>query len=329
MQNALKHSGVKNLFEMPIVKLVIGVSIFLLSAGMFGYITLNVAIKRGEKVVVPNLVNKSVGEALDLLSERGLELRKTGARNSALIPESYILSQDPIPGTVVKDGTPISVVISLGSKITIVPDLVGKPLREARVELNRAALDIGRFSRMHYDVEEDIILSQAPMPNEEVNRDTPVHLLLSLGPRPREYRLPDLIGHPLEKANKLLDTMGLLIGDITTKLDFSYPQGTVLDQVPRPGTLVTQGLSVSLVMSTMHDEGEQEARKFAIFLYLVPYGFWAKSVRIEISDPDGLRTIYDEVDEPGATIQMVFGYSVQCTVKMYLDGKLETERMYK
>jgi serine/threonine-protein kinase len=329
VQNALKQISIRSLFEMSFVKALIGLAIFLLSAAIFGYLTLNIAIKRGEKVTVPNLVNKSVVEALDVLSERGLELRKAGARNSAMIPENYILSQDPIPGTVVKDGTPVSVVISLGSKITMVPNLVGKPLREARVELGRAALVAGRISEMHYPGEGNIVLAQSPMPDTEVNRETPVNILLGLGPRPREYRLPSLIGRPLESVNKILDAMGLAIGDITTKLDFSHTEGTILDQAPRPGSLIVEGSSVSLVMSTVHGEGEQAARKFAVFLYQVPYGFWSKSIRVEVSDPDGVRSIYEEVDEPGAIIRLLFGYSAQCTVKVYLDGNPETERIYR
>ena len=329
MQKVVGHTGGRRLFEMPIVRLVTGVSIFLLSAGIFGYLALNVTIKRGEKVTVPNIVNKSVVEALDVLSERGLELRKTDARNSALIPENYVLSQDPIPGTVVKDGTPVSVVISLGSKISMVPDLVGKSLREARVELNRASLRVGRFSKVHHISDVDVVLAQSPVPDHQVDRDTPVDLLVSLGPRSYEYRLPNLIGNPLEKASRLLDSLGLVVGDITTKLDLAHPQGTILDQDPRPGSLVVQGSSISLVMSTIRAEGEDAARKFAVFLYRVPYGFWSKSVRIEISDPDGSRAIYDEVDEPGVAIRMMFGYTVQCTVKVYLDDKLEIERIFR
>ncbi len=327
--NAIKQAGLRDLLKIPAARAIIGISVFLLSAGVFGFLTLNVAIKRGEKVTVPNLVNRSVVEALDMLSEKGLELRKTGARNSAVIPRDYILSQDPIPGTVVKDGTPVSVVISLGSKVTAVPNLVGRSLREARIELSRAALQTGRLAKVHYAGAADVILAQSPLPNEEVVRETPVDLLVGLGPRPLEYRLPNLIGHPLEKANRLLDVMGLPIGDVTTKLDFAHPHGTILDQDPRPGSRVVQGSSVSLVMSTMRSEGEQEARKYGFLIFQVPYGFWSKSIRIDVSDPDGVRTIYNEVDVPGAPIRMLFGYTSQCTVNIYLDGKLETERIYR
>lgn len=319
----------KRFFDAPIVRLVAGVSIFVVSAAFFGLLSLNMAIKRGEKVTVPNLVNKSVAEALDALSERNLELKKEGARNSAIIAEDYVLSQDPIPGTVVKEGTPISIVVSLGSDISLVPDLVGKSVREAKVELNRASLQVGRFSKMHYPGPRDVVLGQWPLSGRQADRDTPVDMLVSVGTRPKEYRLPNLVGRPLEKVNTLLDSMGLVVGDITAKLDLSRPQGTILDQDPRPGSLVSEGASISLVMSAMRLEGEQAERKFAVLLYKVPYGFWSKSVKVEISDPDGARAIYDEVDEPGATIRLVFGYSAQCTAKVYLDNNLEIERIFR
>ncbi len=167
------------------------------------------------------------------------------------------------------------------------------------------------------------------MADQQVDRDTPVDMLLSLGPRLREYRLPNLLGLPLEKASRVLEAMGLSVGDITTKLDPSRPHGIIFDQDPRPGSLMREGSSVSLVISMTRDEGEREARKFAVFLYRVPYGFWSKSVRVEVSDPYGSRTIYDEVDEPSVIIRLVFGYSAQCTVRVYLDGVLEMERMFR
>jgi serine/threonine-protein kinase len=329
MQNVLKRRRKEGPVEVPVLRFVLGATVFLLSAGLFGLLSLNLAIKRGEKVTVPNLVNKSVVEALDILSERNLELRKTGARNSSMIPENYVLTQDPIAGSVVKEGTPVSVVISLGSKISLVPNLVGKSLREARLDLNQAGLRVGRFSSVHHQEKEDTVLAQSPPSGRQVERETPVSLLLSLGPRPREYRLPDLVGLPLERASKVLEAMGISVGNITTKVDLTKPQGMVLDQDPRPGSLIAQGSSVSLVMTTLYTEGSGVERKFAMLLYKVPYGFWPKSVRIEVTDPDGSRRVYDEVDEPGTSISTGFGFSAQCIVRVYLDGELDMERKFR
>lgn len=314
---------------MFIVRLAGGIAVVIASAGILFLLILNLLIKRGEPVEVPNIVNKTVVEALDMLSEKKLELRKGGARNSAVIAENYILSQDPIPGTIVKAGSPVSVVISLGSQVSVVPDLVGMPLREAKVELNRAGFIMGRFSKIHYEGDKDLVLGQSPVPEDYANRETPVDLLVSLGPRPREYRLPVFIGRPMDKVSSVLDSMGLVIGEVTTKLDLTHPEGVVLDQDPSPGSLVEEGSQVSLVMGTWHDEEETAERKYVALLYQVPYGFWPKSVRIEVSDPDGVRTIYDEVDEPGARIRLVFGYWAQCTVRVFLANNLELERTFR
>ncbi len=312
-----------------IAKLSVGMFAFLFSAGLIGLFTLNLTIKSGEKVTVPNIVNTSVVGALGELSERNLELRKAGERNSALIAEDYVLSQDPIPGTVVKEGTPILVVISLGSEVALVPDLAGKPLREAKVELGRAGLGVGRFSKMHSAAEKDVVLAQSPLPNLRANRETPVDMLISLGPRPREYRLPDFIGRPMDKVNASLDTMGLVVGELTSKVDLSRQQGVILDQDPRAGSLVAEGSPISLVMATWSAGEKSVERKFATLLYRVPYGFRPKSIMIEVSDPDGVRTIYDEVDEPGAIIKLAFGYWAQCKVKVYLDNELQPERIFR
>jgi serine/threonine-protein kinase len=316
----------KKLLELAPVRFMVGLAAFAASAAIFGLLSLNLFIKHGEKVAVPNVVNKSVVEALDILSERGLELRKTGARNSSVIPENYILSQDPLPGTVVKEGRPISVVISLGSKVSTVPNLAGKSLREARVELNGAGLKVGRFAKMHHLSEADTVLAQSPTPNQQVDRETPVDILLSLGPRPRDFKTPNLVGLPLDKASKILDVMGVTVGDVTSKINLSHAPGIILEQDPLPGSLVAEGSSVSLVVSALTADGEKADRKLTLLLYRVPYGFWEKKVRIEVTDPDGTRTVYDEMDQPGSTINLAIGYTAQCTIRIYVDGVLETER---
>jgi len=331
VQNEVKQdqNSVKKLVTTPFVKIAIGAVVFLASAVVFGLLALNLIIKHGEKVVVPNLVNKSVVEALDLVSERRLELKKAGARNSSLIPENFIVSQDPLPGSVIKEGASISVVISLGSQISQVPDVSGKPVREAQVELNRAGLKAGRISRVHHQKVADTVIAQMPAAGQQVERDTPVNVLVSLGQYPRKYRLPDFAGASVELAGRILEAMGIQIGEIMPRIDFSRPQGTVLDQNPRPGLLVRQGDTISLVVSSLKGEVNELERKQAVFIYQVPYGFWSKSVRIEVTDPEGIRTIYNEIEEPGAGIRAAFGYSAQCTVKVYLDDVLETERIMR
>ncbi|MBI4832302.1 MAG: PASTA domain-containing protein [Candidatus Lindowbacteria bacterium] len=306
------------LIENRLVRIVLGACVFFASAAFFGFIALNITVKHGEEVTVP-----------DILRERGLELRKVGARNNAIVPENAVMSQDPPAGTIVKEGRAVSVTISLGSLTTVVPGLAGKSLREARVELNRMNLKAGRFSKIYHKSEKDTVVSQSPPSGREVSRGASVDMLLSLGPAPREYKLPDFVGLPREKAKRALDAMGVKLGDLTVKKDLEHPQDIVLAQKPAPASLVTEGETVSLVVSALQTKEEQLDRKSTVLMYSVPYGFWSKAVRVDVSDADGTRTIYDEVAEAGSNIELPFGYTSQCMVRVYLDGKLDMERTFR
>jgi serine/threonine-protein kinase len=319
----------KSLIETRPVKIVSGGAIFLASAALFGFLSLNITVKHGGEVAVPDVLNKSVIEALDLLSERGLELRKAGVRNNAVVPENSVISQDPPPGTMVKEGRPVSVTISLGSLTTVVPNLAGKSLREARVELNRVNLRAGRFSKVHHKSERDTVVSQSRPPGLEVSRGISVDLLLSLGSVSREYRLPDFTGLPAERVKKVLEAMGIKLGELTTRKDLEHPQDIVLEQKPAPASLVNEGSTVSLVVSVLQTKEDQPDRKSAVLMYSVPYGFWSRPVRIEVSDTNGARVIYDEAAEAGSSIELPFAYTDQCTVRVYLDGKPDMERIFR
>jgi len=329
VQKSREQSERRSLLEVPAVKVMAGTLVFLASAGFFGFVALNVAIKHGEKVTVPNVVNMDVVEALDALSKYGLEMRKTGARNSSSIPEDYVVSQEPRSGSVVKEGTAVSVVISMGSKTAEVPNLVGKSLREARVDLTTAGLRVGRFSRIYNASERETVLAQSPPSKQQVPRETPVSMLVSLGHRPREYKTPNFVGLSLEKASALLKSMNVSLGKIQRKTDHSRPQGVILEQSPAPGSFIAEGSSVSLVANALSGQRYRMERKFGVFLYKVPYGFRPKAVRVDLSDTDGKRTIHEGVSEAGSSVAVGFAYSGNCTVKVYVDGVLEAERIFR
>ncbi len=304
--------------------MMLGVAVFFAFAGLFGYIALNVVIKHGQKVTVPNIVNKSVVDALDVLGESGLEMRKTGTRSSSVIPENSIISQDPLPGSVVKEGMTVSVVISLGSESVTIPNLAGRPLREARVDLNKVGLRVGRISKIHSPQEPDTVLAQSPSSDKQVVRETPIDMLLSLGPRPREYRTPDLIGLSVGEATKIVKAMGVTISKMATRIDSSYPEGSILEQDPHSGSIIAEGSSISLVRSAV--EPPPVKREITTLPYQVPNGFDRRTVSVDVTDAEGTRTVYSEVEDPGINIKVMFGYTPPCTVKIYLDGKLDIER---
>ncbi len=93
------------------------------------------------KVEVPNLVNVSSEEAAKIAAERDLGMLVVAREYDADIKASYIISQDPEVGVMVKKKTVIRVLESLGP--LTVPNLIGLTLDDARVVLESRGFKVG------------------------------------------------------------------------------------------------------------------------------------------------------------------------------------------
>lgn len=126
--------------------------------------------KEVKKVVVPDVVNHSQQEAVNTLTNAGLVVTSTSTDYSDNIPEGNVISQSIAKDQSVDEGTNISLVISLGSKVTkyycnakiTAPD--SSEVRTADITLRDASgqvlqiwsgIDIGKFpyTISVYDIE--------------------------------------------------------------------------------------------------------------------------------------------------------------------------------
>ena len=171
----------KRIGEIP---LCIKLLIFLLFSGMFVFLIClftgvisfrieafgNFLVADGQ-TRVPNIVNKEVEEAQELLQKRMLSIRITDKQFSKEIPSDRILFQDSEAGSIVQQGTYIGVVISGGEKNeengyeladeeTFVPDIQYKSLEEAQELINAAGLIADVRYRQDNNVEEGRIIEQ-------------------------------------------------------------------------------------------------------------------------------------------------------------------------
>ena len=91
----------------------------------------------GEKIEVPDVRRKMIADAEHLLEDRHLEVVVSDTGYVKTLPPGCVLEQSPEPGTIVKSGRTIYLVINSDSspKLTI-PDLIdNSSAREARAKL--------------------------------------------------------------------------------------------------------------------------------------------------------------------------------------------------
>jgi len=201
--------------------------------------------RQGEEVRVPDIVGLSEREAERALGGGDLRLSKISEQWSPDVPRGYVSRQDPEPGSVVKRGRRISVVVSLGAQGTTVPVVDGESVRRAEIMIEGAGLSRGRLAQVYTDeVPRDMVVASDPPGETVVERETMVTLLVSLGPLPREYVLPDLTGGEVVTVARALRDEGFVV--TTREGGRGQRTGYVAAQEPPPGSRVAPRDSILL-----------------------------------------------------------------------------------
>jgi serine/threonine-protein kinase len=219
------------------------------TAGISALTTMRVVLT-SQEVTVPTLLDKRIPEAGALAARQGLLLRVEGRRNDPRIPADRIMSQEPEPGATLKAQRTIRVWVSLGPRRLTVPPVEGESLRSGRLSLEQAQVPVGRVVEVGDGSEEGTILQQHPAPGETDSlAGEGASLLVSLGPRNRDYVMPDLIGR---RAGEVLDSLrlaGLKVAEVRYRTYPGVGPGVVLRQVPAAGHKVSPQGQIALDIS--------------------------------------------------------------------------------
>ncbi|MGL5818433.1 MAG: Stk1 family PASTA domain-containing Ser/Thr kinase [Phycicoccus sp.] len=158
-----------------------------------------------------------------------------------------VMRVQPGPGTTVRRGSGVELVVSKGPERYVVPDLLGTSLAEARTRLSQNNLAVGKVTeRFDDDVADGQVISTDPAVGESLKRDTTVGLVVSKGRQPLD--VPDFTGKPAPEARRALQKLGLTVQAGAQQNSDTVPQGSVISQSPRDGTLF-KGDTVTLVVS--------------------------------------------------------------------------------
>jgi beta-lactam-binding protein with PASTA domain len=160
------------------------------------------------------------------------------------VPADVVISQSPAPDTIVLTGSTVDLVVSLGP--SIVPDVVG--LNESQVDsaVTTVALVLGNISYEYSDtVPAQFVIRQSPAPGTIVLIGSTVNIVVSLG----SPVVPDVVGLTEPNATAAIIAANMVTGTITYQLSATVPPGVVISQSLAPGTIVTVGTQIDLVVS--------------------------------------------------------------------------------
>ena len=116
-------------------------------------------------------------------------------------------------------------------------------MRGARVLLERSGLRAAGITHAPSDqVGEGLVVATDPPAETVLRRGAPVGLLVSSGSGPRYYVMPDLLGREINGAMRQLESFGFKIAVPPG----SPPMGTIVMQLPAPGSRIAPGDAITL-----------------------------------------------------------------------------------
>lgn len=204
-----------------------------------------VVVSLGEKPVeVPDLIGKSELEAGQILGELGLHIGEVEYEYSDEVPEGRIMKQSPPPGTKVKKGAAIDIVISKGVEVVIVPDVVNLSLDKAKELIKKAGLSYEVIEEESETVEKGKVIRQSPSAGDSAKKGDKVLLVVSSGPA--FVTVPDVVGLDSLTARNQLNNLGLTVEIVNVEVLDESQVGKVVQQSPDPDTKVRKNTTVTL-----------------------------------------------------------------------------------
>lgn len=140
-----------------------------------------------------------------------------------------------------------------GPTMVEVPNVKGLTEAEARAEIERRGLVVGRVDREYSDERPaGEVIDQTPASGQTVPTASTVDLVVNRG---REtVSVIDVTGMSPQRAQALLEAEGLTLGEVTELFHATAPAGMVFGQEPRAGTLVEKGSAVAVTVSKGPEE---------------------------------------------------------------------------
>lgn len=236
-----------------------------------------------------------------------------------------VVEQEYDEGRDVEKGSSIMLTLGLkpGSDDRIeVPPLVNYEEEDAVEALESLGLKAEVVYSNSDTVEEGYVIRQTPKGGSLVDPGFTVTITVSRGVS--QVAVPDLYGVTQEAAERELNRLGLVLGDVSSDYSGSVGEGDIIDQSIKSGTMVDKGTAVSITISL----GEQETYHYAGIVQIFDSPFEegeTGDIELVLEQGNSTRTIYSEEDADAESFPVDVSFESDsgrdATVLFYVNGQ--------
>jgi serine/threonine-protein kinase len=169
-----------------------------------------------------------------------------------------VIHSEPSAGDTATNGSKVTLFVSSGPKQAKVPVLVGSQRRLAVQQIRGRGLTPA-VSEEESDSPTGEVISQSPSAGSEVEAGSTVAIVVSSGKK--QAKVPNVIGKLRSEAVQAVRDAGLEPTVEEEETEVGGKVGRALDQFPPPGSELTPGEPVTIVVGrpqAVSSEGEEE-----------------------------------------------------------------------
>ncbi|WP_066289217.1 Stk1 family PASTA domain-containing Ser/Thr kinase [Bacillus sp. FJAT-29937] len=220
-----------------------------------------------KEVVVPDLTGDEIDKAIAELEAAGFKVNEPIRINDEELDEGLVIRTEPKAGKTVKEGSDIDIYESLGKEKFEIADYTDHSYDDV-VRL----LGVEDFKFIDKKEVYDEVIPSGKIIEQNIEKgelvvpeDTVLEFTVSKGPTP--ITLKDLKGHNKKGLQEYEASTGLII-ETTEAYSNEIQEGNVISQDPPPGTELSKGKKVKVVIS----KGKEEIPpKVVVREIVVPY----------------------------------------------------------
>jgi eukaryotic-like serine/threonine-protein kinase len=203
--------------------------------------TVTLSVSSGPAIVaVPSVANLNQADATKRLENAGFKVSVT-QQYSKSVPRGLAIGTSPPTGTQLSTLQPVTLQISRGANMVLVPSVIGQTDQAALNVLANAGLS-GTEVQQESTEPQGKVLSQSPGTGKRVNRGTQVTIFVSNG----AITVPDVTGQPRQTAVTALKKAGFTVA--VTEVETTDPTqiGVVISEFPPSGSRGQRGDTVTI-----------------------------------------------------------------------------------
>jgi beta-lactam-binding protein with PASTA domain len=198
-------------------------------------------------VTVPDVVGAPQQTAMNTILGAKLSVQVNFAAN-ATVQAGLVVTQTPAAGSSAVQGSFVNLIVSTGPTAAVVPNVVGQQEGVAGTTLTNNGLTVGTVTRAnHPTVPTGVVISQQYAPGSTLAVNSPVNLIVSLGPV--MVTVPNVLADTdtVAKQKMIAAQLGY---NLTYNSSAVVPVHGIISQDPAGGQSVPQGTMVNIVASS-------------------------------------------------------------------------------